>query len=209
MQLKDCRLNLEKKKAVKEDLQQRLNSSQTNLKDLKKKQNHSEKALLILQKIAKETQQILEYRISEIATLALEAVFPNPYKVRLKYEIKRNKTEAALLFERNGNLCDPLDESGGGAVDVAAFALKIALWSLQNPRSDNTIILDEPFKMLSKKFIPKAGQMLKELSQRLGLQLIMVTHLTEMVEAIADKTFDVTLHEDKDGWLVSKVEESN
>ena len=81
-------------------------------------------------------------------------------------------------------------------VDVASFALRISLWALKNPKSRNTLLLDEPFKNLSRKYLPKASDMLKKLCDRMKLQIIMIAHPPELIEA-ADRVFNVEL--DKKG----------
>ena len=83
-----------------------------------------------------------------------------------------------------------MDASGGGAVDVAAFALRVASWSMQHPRSRATIILDEPMRFLSTDLQPKASEMLKQLSEKLGLQFIIITHEEELADE-ADKVFEI------------------
>jgi DNA repair exonuclease SbcCD ATPase subunit len=83
-----------------------------------------------------------------------------------------------------------MDAAGGGAVDVAAFALRVASWSMQRPRTRPVIILDEPMRFLSPDLQPKASDMLQELSQKLGLQFIIVTHEEELTQQV-DKVFEV------------------
>jgi DNA repair exonuclease SbcCD ATPase subunit len=140
--------------------------------------------------VAQQTQKQLEFHISEIVTLAMSAVFDEPYSFKIDFVQRRNKTEADLWFVRDGEQFRPLDASGGGAVDVAAFALRVAMWSLRRPRSRATLILDEPLKMLSRDLMPKAASMIAEVSRRLGLQIILVSHSEELIEK-ADKTFRV------------------
>ena len=106
--------------------------------------------------------------------------------------IKRGKTEAEISFIKNGNKINPMYASGGGVVDVASFALRIAIWSISN--SDNVMILDEPGKWISKDLIPKFASIIKELSEKLKLQFIIVTHIQELTEQ-ADKVFNVKLKE--------------
>ena len=57
------------------------------------------------------------------------------------------------------------------------------------------IVLDEPFRFVSRDLQVKAGQMVKELAERLDLQFIVVTHNKDLIEA-ADRVFEVSL---KDG----------
>jgi DNA repair exonuclease SbcCD ATPase subunit len=166
------------------------------LATLSQEQEDIARAIEIIQQVAKLTQQQLEIHISELVTLALEAVFPNPYKMVLKFETRRNRSEADLLLQdENGNLLSPMDSVGGGVVDVAAFALRIALWSLKRPRPRTVMIMDEPFRFLSTDLQDRAGRMIKEISVKLGIQFIIVTHEENLLET-ADKVFKVFI---KDG----------
>ena len=146
------------------------------------------------------TQQQLSFHISDITSLALEAVFPDPYALQVEFIQRRNKTECDLYFVRDGEKVDPLSASGGGAVDVAAFALRIASWSMTKPRTRNVIILDEPLRFLSANLQERASSMIKELSDKLGIQFIVVTH-EPILANYADRTFNVSI---KNG--ISKIE---
>jgi ABC-type lipoprotein export system ATPase subunit len=64
---------------------------------------------------------------------------------------------------------------------------------MSRPHSRNVIILDEPFKCLSDGYQEKASQMLKELSDKLKLQFLVVTH-SEILASHADKTFNVLIN---------------
>ena len=192
MNLKDIRMYVEQKKGQRLGEEVRLYDLQSTINTVEKEIVFSEKAQAIIQKVAKETQEQLEYHISDIVSLALDTIFDDPYKFRVEFVLRRNKTECDLLFERDGVTIDPLSASGGGVVDTASFALRIALWTLQAPKSRATIILDEPFKFLSKDLLPRACDLLQELRDRLSLQFIIVTHLDELA-LCADKTFEVRL----------------
>lgn len=151
-----------------------------------------EEAQVIIQTVAQQTQGQLQYHIEDLVTKALEAVFPDPYAFKLKFELKRGQTEAVTTLERDGVEVSPVDSTGGGVIDVAAFALRVALWALGH--TDNVIILDEPFKHLSAIYQPKAGEMMKMLSEQLGLQFILVTHVRQLEEA-ADKMLYVSIRD--------------
>jgi hypothetical protein len=152
------------------------------------------RALEIIQCTAKLTQQQLEIHISELVSLALEAVFPNPYKMVLKFETRRNRSEADLLLQdENGNLLNPMDSVGGGVVDVAAFALRIALWSLKRPKPRAVMIMDEPLRFLSKDLQLRASTMINEVSKKLGVQFLIVSHEEELTTN-ADRVFSVSIN---------------
>ena len=150
------------------------------------------KAQLILQESARITQEHLQYRISKLVTLAMEAVFDDPYHLEVLFENARGRTQASINFMRGDELVSPLDASGGGAVDVAAFGLQVSLWTLQNPRTRPVLFLDEPLKWLKGGGMPdKGAAMLQEISQKLGIQVIMVSHSPELISH-ADRVFQVT-----------------
>lgn len=132
------------------------------------------KAREVINIVAKETQQQLEMRITNIVTMALAAVFPDPYEFKLVFNERRNQTEADLLLVRNGEELSPVDGAGGGVLDVVSFALRIAVLLMSGYR--RVIILDEPFRHLSADLQPKASEMMKMLSDKLGIQFIMVSH---------------------------------
>jgi len=98
------------------------------LKAIRRDLSRMERARSIIQVVAQETQGQLEYRINSLVTMALSIVFDDPYELSLRFEERRGKTEADLTFLRGDEEMDPMDESGGGAVDVAAFALRVAMW---------------------------------------------------------------------------------
>lgn len=141
----------------------------------------AEEAQKIAQLVAQSVQQQAHKRISAVVSRCLGAVFDDPYEFKIKFEQKRGKTEAVLVFVRDGVEHDPLTSSGGGAVDVAAFALRVACVVLARPAVQRVLIMDEPFKFVSEQYRGRVRSMLETLSNDLGVQIIMVTHVTELV----------------------------
>ena len=154
-----------------------------------------EDAQVFLQKVAQETQEHLRFQIEDIVNLALETCFPGEYVFQIKFEISRGKTEAELVFldQKTKRQIDPMNASGGGVVDLTTFALRIACYALERG-TDNVIVLDEPFRFLSRDLQQRAGEILKTLSERMNLQIIMVSHIGEIID-VADKVFEVKKNE--------------
>lgn len=182
---------MEQLKGKKAQILQTIDQLQDDLKDHQKDLRRHEEAREVIREVGLKTQQQLQYHIGDITSLALSAVYTDPYTLVAEFVQRRNRTECDLYFTRNEERMDPLDASGGGVVDVASFALRVASWSMQRPRSDNVLILDEPFKNLSADLLPRAGEMLRQISEKLGLQIIMVTHAEQLTED-ADRVFTVT-----------------
>lgn len=130
----------------------------------------------VISGLAKAAQQQAHKRISSVVSTCLAAVFDDPYQLNIEFEQKRGRTEARVTFVRDGNQISPMDASGGGALDVAAFALRAACLVLHRPRLRRVMVLDEPFKNVSKGYQPAVRAMLEQLSRDLKIQIVMVTH---------------------------------
>lgn len=180
-----------------EEITNSLNKYQQELTVVTKEIECTQEAQVIIQTAAQMTQEQLKYHVSELVTLALASVFDEPYEFVVDFVQRRNQTECDLFFKSGDNLIEPLEASGGGAVEVASFALRLSLWTLQSNRTRPIFILDEPLKWLQGKDYPEKGmQMIKDISERLGAQIIMVTHLVDQINN-SDKVHEVTMNNKK------------
>jgi hypothetical protein len=184
-------------------LEKQIDSVQDQLTQNKKDLRRKERAREIIKEVGLKTQEQLSYNIGEITTMAMQSVLNNPYDLELLFQEKRNKTECEILFSRGDTKIKPF-EGGGGEVDVASFALRVAAWAMQSPKSRNVLILDEPFKHLKgEQTNRRMLSMLKEVSDKLNLQIIMVADERVSKGALIEAT-DVLFELDiKDG--VSKI----
>jgi len=181
---KDIDMLIAEKKIIEKDIQE----EERELEKCKEERYAAEDARIIYQLAAKKTQQRVEHHFSDLVTKAFHLIFDDPYTFIPKFEERRNKTECDLFFEKGGKLMRPRFSAGGGTIDIASFASRLAYWKIE--KSAPVFVLDEPFKMLSKKHIPRAIEMLRLLSQEFNLQLIINTHIPEIAEH-ADKVFEI------------------
>lgn len=193
LELTQIRRRLEQEKGSFSMLRKKLHVYNDEISELEKKKQDIELARVLIREVGFKTQEQLQYHISDITSLALSAVFEDPYELKVSFVQRRDKMECDLTFTRAGVELDPLNSSGYGAVDVASLALRVASWSMQRPRRRNTIILDEPLKYLSEDMQVFAGKMIKELSDKLSIQFIIVTH-EPLLADFADRTFLVRQH---------------
>jgi len=184
--LDTLRTFLDEKKSELSHYKKKSGEIKTGLDQVALRAEAMKKARIVIQAVAQETQKNLEYHISEPVTAAIRSVLPDQINFIARIELRRGKTECDLLFEEFGEEYKPLKGSGYGAVNVACFAERICFWSLKKNRP--TFILDEPFRDVSPGYQYKVSQMVKELSSRLGIQIIMVSH-AEDINIAADKTF--------------------
>lgn len=159
------------------------------LGSLKQDAEYIDKARALIQQAALQTQETLKIRLTAIVTTALRTVFVDKdLAFSVRFESKRGRTEAVLEVGENDIFTDPIEGHGGGVVDVVSFALRAAFWSISRSRS--VLILDEPFRFLSRDLQSAAAEMIRTLSDKLGLQILMVTH-EEALKEVADSIFEV------------------
>lgn len=194
------RTRIERVKGERDILQRQLISVRKDQEYESKELEFIAEAQQILQQTATQTQNRLSFHISEFITSALQSIWgENAYKYELRFVEKRNRTEVEMVLKtQDGEVSlDNLNNirSGGGVLDIVALALRIALWSLQ-PNKQPMMILDQPLSNLDMNHLPKAGQLIDELSNKLGMQFVMINHNPALAD-IADKTFYVEKNDNK------------
>lgn len=135
----------------------------------------------MLQGIARNMQERAHKQISKVVTKCLQSSFGDAYEFKILFEEKRGKTDARPVFIKDGNETDPMDGSGGGVVDLAAFALRVSSLVLCRPQRRKLLLLDEPFRFVSREYRPAASKILKTISKDLGVQILLVTHSRKLL----------------------------
>jgi len=195
--LRDLRNKLERRKGRRDQLLRSVEDLKERIRRDKRSLLRHERALEIVKRVGIATQQQLEYHLAEQVSLAMEAVFDDPYRLKVNFIEKRGQTEVEFLFVRRDMEISPLGSAGGGAIDVASLALKIAYWSMRRDKKIRPLLLlDEPFSQL--KGIDanrRALAIIQEISRRLGLQIIMISDERVSREDIisnADRVFHIS-----------------
>jgi ABC-type phosphonate transport system ATPase subunit len=150
---------------------------QTALEAARERQRDVLAAQAVIQETAEAVQRLAHAQIANVVTRCLQAVFgEDAYTFAIKFSQKRGKTEAELLFVRDGQEIDPTEAAGGGVVDVAAFALRLACLLLIRPKRRLFVAMDEPFRFLSADHIPAMRELLMTLARDFSIQFLIVTH---------------------------------
>jgi hypothetical protein len=195
MNLKPYRTKLEQLKGQRDSYLTLLANETKRNALLKKEAIEIEQAQDILQHVAKKTQETLSIHIEQLVTTALEYVMPDPYEFKVEWDIKNNRTQCVFSFFRGGSSFNPMNDSGGTALDIASIALRPSMWSLGDPRSAPVFLLDEPTKHVSRDLREKSSEFLKFLVDKLGIQIITSTHEDELITG-SDRTFEIVKEND-------------
>jgi len=193
---------VQRQQAKRDLLESQLAQKRRQLEEKESRDEDLRKARWVLTEVVKRTQLRFKGYVETLVTKCINTVFDRDFEFVLNYEIKANKTYIQPLVKEGGNEPQvPKEEMGVGILDLLSFALRVVLWSLERPRSRAVFILDEPMRDLGKgKLLDRAGDVLRELSQRLGFQLIVITHEPQL-SRIADRTFRIE-HDGKHSYLV-------
>jgi len=180
------------KKGQLKNLKQLQFDTNKKLEDSKTNYLLVEKSQIIIQEVSKIIQNQIKIHIEDIVSYALNSIFEEKHNFILEFVNRRNKTECDIFIEKDSLKLNPMTDNGGGIIDIISFTCKLALWNLQRGNKNNTFILDEPFHYLSKDLHEKAGIMLKKLSEKLNIQIVMVSHSGELMNC-ADRLFEIKM----------------
>lgn len=171
----------------------RLYTCQGQINELERKENVSQKASLFLQSLSDVTRTQVLDKISGIVTEALQTVKDKNLEFRMYLSTERNAADLKMVvFDKITNEeYNVLESMGGGVADLISFILRTALLVKWTPSLSRVIIADESFKHVSVKDQEKVAEFIKLLCDKLGLQLILISH-SDVITKQASKVFEVT-----------------
>lgn len=157
--------------------------------ELNKSITHSNKARDLILKVSQETQRIVEIKITNLITTAIQEIISPEYECRVDFDLKNNQLIADVWVVKNEKESEPMFGHGGGVVDIFSMSSRLSLWSLspEGMRTRPILILDEPFKFVSEAFHNNVSTVLNKVKNKLGIQIIMTTHIKEPF--FANKSF--------------------
>lgn len=148
------------------------------------------KVLAVLRGLEAAWRERIEGGIASIISHGLSVVFGEPIEVVLETTTFRDTTSMEILIRQNGALSSVLDAKGGSLVQVLGFLWRLFLTVTAQPPLARVLVLDEPFAMVSEEYRPALAELLRELSTRLGVQFLIITHEKELTDA-ADVAYEV------------------
>ncbi len=150
-----------------------------------------EKAQQVLQLLETTWRGKYQEALAALGSQGLNAVFTDDtYEVLLESTVKRGVTNLDIILVKNGKRVQLKGGSGGSVVQVLAYLLRHIMTISPRPTLRKLKALDEPFSMLNRAQRPALGGMVKDITQRLGFQLIFSSDEDELVD-VADMVIQV------------------
>ena len=146
--------------------------------------------LSIVQKVSRDK---IKNSFESIVGHAINYIYESDeYSFHLEFS-RRGNLQELDMFVQNPDKPESLDLlkcDAGGTKNIVSLALRIVLMEVASPKIEGFIISDESFSNLSSAHVERASQFLKEISQKMGRQIIAISHQSKMLEA-ADKLIEV------------------
>lgn len=173
------RERIDKAKMNKDLYLKKLRKDSSKILKLRRDVKNCDEAVRIVEAIGEQVQSKTHSVIASIVTSCLRSIFVDEaYSFRIEIQRKRNSQEARMFLEKSGQTFSVPDDCAGGELDVISFALRVAAISLSG--KEKVLIMDEPFRFLSREYRQNIGEMLQSLCSKLGFQIILVTHYREL-----------------------------
>ena len=179
--------NFNKLKFKKEDIQDRMSETDVEIRLLKKELNNTEKCMFLLEYLSKMNQEKIVSLFEGVVSKGLKDLFDDSYEFKILQKSRGSSSAAEFQIEcsKFPGFSEIIMCHGKSIQDVIAIILRLILVKLDN-RSRKIVILDEPTSGLEIERQKLASKFLKEVSEKFGIQIIIVTHSEELA-LCADK----------------------
>ena len=125
-----------------------------------------------------------EEKLGAIGSMGLNAVFPDSeYEVLLEHTTKRGTAHLDIGLVKDGKRVRLKGGSGGSIVQLLAYLLRHLTTVSPHPPLRLIEVLDEPFSMVAQAQRPALCALMKDITERLGFQLIFTSHEDELLDA--------------------------
>ena len=166
----------------------------TEVSDLSALVEELDRVTVLLNSLGEERQLAAQSSIEELVTRGLRMIFDDTLSFHIVQAVK-GKTAVVEFVVRTTLGSDVIetpvmDARGGGLAAVIGFLLRFVVMLMgRDPRDSTIMVLDEIFAHVSAEYLEPTGQFLREVVDRTGVQIIMVTHQPEFAQ-YADRVYN-------------------
>ena len=188
-QLKD---SITSKKGQIDLLSNQISQASTRLNHIEVDRDTSKKAVEVLDLVQGSIRKLIKDGFETVVTNALQTIYGDDFGFLLEFGRRGNLQEVdfKVINKTLNKSHDPKNVVAGGEIDVIALALRVVILELYQRVNKSPFIADESFKFVSSDYVIAAGNFLQVLNEKMGRQILMVTHKKELLE-IADNVIDI------------------
>lgn len=158
-----------------------------------------------LKQFADERQEQVYRQIETTVTEGLRAVFQEELSLEISTKMVGSRTETVfnLVSDAGGEVLTTsiMDSRGGGVAAIVGFLIQAVL-VLLTPGMRPILFLDETFRNVSEDYQAPLGEFIRNLCDKTGLQVVLVTHQP----TIAEYSTNWYTFSQKDGTTIISLE---
>lgn len=177
----------QKLQGKREALSHRIEGLEVDVARLRSHKSLLDKVAIVLKKLVDRATKEDLTKIEEFVTSGLQKVFyDQDIECKIRTTSKTGVSKLAIVGKQGPVEGPFLTTFGGGAWNVASFLLRIIV--ILRTKMRRRIFLDESFSKLSDKYQPAMSELVSSLAEKLGFQILLVTHQPTFAEH-ADRVY--------------------
>lgn len=184
----------------------RLKAVEAQVEDLSAEVQVLEQTTALLNSLSEERQTAAQETIEELVTRGLQTIFDPSLSFIIVQGVKGNAASVEFLIQKRVGesvIETPvLEAQGGGLSATVGFLLRVVVLLLRPESRGQLLVLDETFAHVSDEYLGAVAAFLREIVDRTGVRILMVTHQPEFAEW-ADRVYRFS---QKDGATQVAVE---
>lgn len=174
----------------------RAKALQTEITSLSAEVSVLDHVTILLNSLGEERQLEAQQTIEELVTRGLQTIFDETLSFHIVQTTRAKNATVEFLVRDTFGLDDNtiretpvMDARGGGLAATIGFLLRVVVMLLRGTaKGENILVLDESFSHVSDDYLPALGEFLRELVDKTGIQIILVTHQPLFAD-YADKVY--------------------
>lgn len=150
----------------------------------------------VFKNLGGESQESLMDKLQKFVTFGLQSIFGISYSfvpvvdsggkdVAVDFYVKTEDVQGRVV-----------DAKGGGVAEVVSMLIQIFFMRVLRDEFSQVLILDTPMTHISNRYREKVSALLKQLSEKLNMQIVLLTNTKEFAEH-ADMAYEFTQRDGK------------
>ena len=189
---------LDRAAGAAQEVARRGKAAQAEVARLRQVAEVQDQVALLLTGLGEERQESARQQVEELVTRALQVIFADNLSFHMIQSVRANRAEVDFVIRSayGDDVVETsvMDARGGGMAAVVGFVLRLVVLLL-TPGARRFLALDESFAHVSASYEPRVAEFLREVADKAGVQLLLVTH-SDAYSELADKRYRLSLGPD-------------
>ena len=138
----------------------------------------------LVKRVGAQTQKQLTIRLGDLVTKCLHEIMGEDYEFKMTIQERGGTSHFDMFIFEGGEVYDPMDAKGGTVVDIITFSLRAACLLLDK-KAAKVLAMDEPFRFVSKDLQPRVAVLLEKIREKLGIQMVAITHEPAIIDGVS------------------------